>query len=116
LFTNSNYSNEVTFALTAPSLSLMVSSTTQINLSWTDITDENGYKIERSYGNPGAYIQIGTVSANTTLYEDKTVTPFNYYYYRIKAYNDFADSPYSNEAYVAFSGNWSIISSGYFIL
>jgi len=74
-------------------------STITINLSWTDVGGEIGYKIERSFGAPGAYVQIATVGANVTLYSDTTVTPSNTYYYRVRAYNTFGDSPYSNEAY-----------------
>jgi len=78
-------------------LSAVPISTTQIYLFWTDVGGEIDYKIERSFGAPGAYVQIATVDANVTLYSDTTVTPSNTYYYRIRGWNPLGDGPYSNE-------------------
>jgi len=105
-FGNSPYSNEkeAVFSLpTAPSLlTLAVVSFTRIDLSWADnSSNESGFKIERSYGAPGAYVQLATVGTNIISYSDTTVTPSNTYYYRVRAYNPLGDSPYSNEAYIA---------------
>jgi hypothetical protein len=67
-----------------------------IDLSWTDeSTDEMGFKIERSKENEDNYIQISTVVENSTTYEDVNLTSDTVYFYRIRAYNEAADSLYS---------------------
>jgi hypothetical protein len=69
----------------------------QINLSWTDnATDEAGFKIERK--TTGSYIEIASVGANVTSYEDIGLTPSTTYIYRVRAYNIAGYSSYSNEA------------------
>jgi hypothetical protein len=45
----------------------------------------------------GAYSQIGTAGQNATSYADEGVSPGTYYY-RVRAYNDYGNSAYSNEA------------------
>lgn len=66
------------------------------DLSWTDeSTDEWGFKIERSKENEDNYIQIATVAENTTTYEDTNLSGETVYFYRIRSYNEAADSPYS---------------------
>jgi alpha-tubulin suppressor-like RCC1 family protein len=116
-FTNSGYSNELTPVLSAPSpLTLSVVSSTQVNLFWTyNSSEEAGFKIERKTGVGGSYSQIATPTADTTFYPDTTVTPGDTYYYRVRAYNDFVNSQYSNEANTALSApsllSLSVISS-----
>ena len=73
-------------------------SSSQINLSWTDVSNETGYKIERKTGSGGTYSQVGTVGANVTTYSDTGLIVNTTYYYRIRATNTGGDSPYSNEA------------------
>ncbi|MEW5767596.1 MAG: DUF5050 domain-containing protein, partial [bacterium] len=71
----------------------------QINLSWTDNSDnETGFKIERKTGVGGTYNQIATVSVNVTTYQNSGLSPTTAYYYRVRAYNTKGDSLYSNEA------------------
>lgn len=89
----------------------------RIDLSWTDnASNEKGFKIERKSGNNGTWEEIKIVGLDITSYSDITGTGFAYgttYYYRVRAYNDLIDSPYSNEAWMALSGNWSAIAAGY---
>jgi YVTN family beta-propeller protein len=67
-----------------------------IGLSWTDESnDEVGFKIERSKKNEDNYIQIATVAQNSTTFEDVNLSSDTVYFYRIRAYNEAADSPYS---------------------
>ncbi|MEW6680090.1 MAG: FlgD immunoglobulin-like domain containing protein, partial [bacterium] len=64
---------------------------------WLDKSNnELGFKIERK--TTGAYSQITTVGANTTIYKDTGLSANTTYYYRIRAYNTLGDSSYSNEA------------------
>jgi len=72
---------------TAPSnLITTVASQTQINLDWTDSTNEDGFKIERSLDET-AWTQITTVVADTVNHNDAGLTCGTTYYYRVHAYN-----------------------------
>jgi transcriptional regulator CtsR/regulation of enolase protein 1 (concanavalin A-like superfamily) len=73
-------------------------SSSQINLSWTDVATETGFKIERKLGVGGAYSQIATVGAGIVTYNNTGLTPNTTYYYRVRATNAGGDSSYSNEA------------------
>jgi hypothetical protein len=91
------------------SLSAQTVSSSQIDLSWTDNSDnETGFRIERKTGAAGSYSQIDTVGANTTGYNDTDLVPETSYYYRIRAYNAGGDSGYSNEANDQTLPRWSI--------
>ena len=71
----------------------------QLQLNWIDTsTNEDGFKIERAIGSAGTFGQIAIVVANTTSYNDTSVTPGIQYCYRIRAYNSGGDSAYSNAA------------------
>jgi alpha-tubulin suppressor-like RCC1 family protein len=82
----------------APSyLTIIVRSSSQIGLSWTDNSNnESGFKIERKISGT-AYSLLTGVGQNVTSYSDTTVSPGNVYYYRICSYNSFNNSRYSNE-------------------
>ena len=68
----------------------------RIDLSWTDeSSDELGFKIERRRESEDEYRQIATVDENSTTYEDTDLSRDTVYFYRIRAYNEAADSPYS---------------------
>lgn len=70
----------------------------EIDLAWTDNSDdESGFKIERKTGD-GSWAQIDTVSADETTYtDDSSLDPETEYFYRIRAYNVSGESSYSNE-------------------
>jgi alpha-tubulin suppressor-like RCC1 family protein len=70
----------------------------QINLSWIDNSfNEEAFRIERSSTSTNGYSLLVTISANTNSYSNTGLTFGNTYYYRVKAYNSYGDSPYSNE-------------------
>ncbi len=74
-------------------------SSSQINLSWTDNSNnETGFKIERKTGINGTYLQVASTGANIATYSDTGLTAGTTYYYRVRAYNSKGDSAYSNEA------------------
>jgi hypothetical protein len=81
------------------SLTAITASATQINLAWNDNSDnETGFVITRKNGIRGTYAIIAdTVPANSTSYNDTTVSGTDYYY-AVYAYNSFGYSAYSNEA------------------
>ncbi|MCB4790863.1 MAG: fibronectin type III domain-containing protein [Elusimicrobia bacterium] len=77
----------------APSnLSGIATSITQVNLTWSDNSDnEFGFKIKRS-NNGSPFSTIATVDKNITTYSDTSVSPNTGYYYRLQAYNDTGES------------------------
>lgn len=92
-----------TFAMDLPlspsGLSANMAATSQVNLIWTDNSNnEAGFKIERKT-NSASYQQIALVGNNVNVFSDTGLAP-NTYTYRIRAYNDGGDSAYSNEAAV----------------
>ncbi|MFA5073121.1 MAG: PKD domain-containing protein [Nitrospirota bacterium] len=69
----------------------------QINLSWTDNSDnELEYIIERKTSSSGTYTVIATVAKNVATYSDMGLTPGVEYFYQVKATNQIGESAYSN--------------------
>ncbi len=100
---NSGYSNEASVIICpeAPgSVSATAVSSTQINISWTDnSSNETGFRIERSMGNNTSYTEIvSDLPAGTTSYHNTGLAFNTAYYYRVRAYNAYGNSGYSNEA------------------
>lgn len=91
---------------TAPSgLSASAVSSSQINLTWTDNSnDETGFKIERKTGAGGTWSQITTTGADVSSYNNTGLTASTTYHYRVRATNAAGDSSYSNEASATTSG------------
>lgn len=83
----------------APSdLAASTASCSQINLTWTDNSDnEDGFKIERKTES-GTYVEIAAVPADTISYCDTSLDPSQTYYYRVAAYSPAGNSDYPNEA------------------
>ena len=72
------------------------SSSTRVSLSWEDnATGEGGYVVERSAGG-GVFTGISQLPPGSSSYEDSSVSVGTSYSYRIKAFNDFAESFPSN--------------------
>lgn len=83
--------------LLPPSLfSATAVSSSQINLTWSDVANETGFKIERRLGSSGSWSQIATRSANVTSYSDTGRIADTAYSYRVRAYNASGDSDPSN--------------------
>ncbi len=84
----------------APSgLTAIATSRTQINLSWTDNSDnETGFRIERSPNGTTYWTHIATTDANVTAHLDGDLQCGTTYYYRVCAVNDVGLSDYSNVA------------------
>ena len=102
----SGYSNTVpaTTPVAAPaaptSLTASTVSASQINLSWTDNSNnEDGFQIERCQGaSCSNFVQIATVLANVTTYQNTELTAATSYSYRVRANNAGGSSAYSNPA------------------
>jgi len=84
------------------SLTVAVASASQLNLAWTDNgSNEDGFKIERCSGNSCTnFAQIATVGANIRTYSNTGLNKNTIYTYRVRAYNTFGNSAYSNVAAV----------------
>lgn len=104
-YTTSSYSSTtvVTTSLPSPTnltATVSATSTTQINLTWTDNSDnEDEFRLERKTGSSGTYAQIASVATNTTAYANTGVSDGTVYYYRARACNALTCSSYSAEAY-----------------
>jgi alpha-tubulin suppressor-like RCC1 family protein len=108
---------DIPYPLGSPSpplyLLLIIISSSQITLCWTDISiNESGFKVERKFGSTGTYQEIGTTNSNVNSYVDSGIFPPVSIYYRVRSYNKYGDSPYSNEKKVILSGDWFKIVSG----
>jgi hypothetical protein len=74
-------------------------SNNQIDLVWMDnITNEDGFRIERSDDGETNWTELEPVSANITGYSNAGLNPSTIYYYRVFAYNSFGNSNYSSIA------------------
>jgi unsaturated rhamnogalacturonyl hydrolase len=73
-------------------------SSSQINLTWADNSNnEAGFYIERKTGT-SSYVQVASVAANITSYSNTGLAANTTYTYRVRAFNDTGNSSYSNEA------------------
>jgi len=89
---------------TAPSgLVASTTSSSQINLNWTDASNnESGFRIERSLESI-TWTEITTTTANTAVYTNTGLTYNTTYYYRVRSYNTAGNSGYTTVAYATTS-------------
>jgi N-acetylneuraminic acid mutarotase len=104
----SGYSNEVKVTTwsgtpkTPTGLKAIAVSGSQIYLSWNDTSEiEEGFEIQRRVGETGVYMPLATVDAGVSSYSDTGLSALTTYYYRVRAFNRYAYSGYSNEAFTA---------------
>ena len=80
------------------SLSASSGSSSQINLSWSDNSNnETGFDIERS-GDGSNFSALASVDANITTYQNTGLVSNTKYYYRVRAKNSAGNSGWSNTA------------------
>ena len=82
----------------APSLTASAASSSQINLSWTNVAGETGYVVERSADGTSGWSQIGTTAANVTTFQNTGLQMTTTYFYRVRAVNGSGQSVNSNTA------------------
>lgn len=86
-------------------------SATEIVLGWVDNSpNELGFKIESRQGGTGAYQQ--TAITSTSYFTITALAPAATYYFRVRAFNDWSDSAYSNEASTTTYNDWVEIAGG----
>ena len=66
-------------------------SETAINLTWTDVATETGYRVERSVGGDNSFSPIATLAANASSYPDSGLSAGTYDYL-VYAVNGTVDS------------------------
>lgn len=73
-------------------------SSTQINLAWNDLSqDETGFELERSLDGT-TFTQLAVREANTLTHSDLNLTAATQYFYRVRGINAAGASAYSNTA------------------
>lgn len=111
-FGNSDYSNvaqaTTPIGASAPNpptnLKATIISNTQIRITWTDNSqNEAGFRIERST-NGVNFVTLETVPANYFFKTISGLTTNTTYYFRVRAYNTFGNSGYSNITSVTTGG------------
>src|SRR5262249_38516849 len=83
-------------------LTAAAASASRINLAWSDVTGETGFKIERS-PDGASWTQVGTTAAGVTTYQDTSLAAATTYYYRMRAGTSAGNSAPSNVASAATS-------------
>ena len=89
----------------------------QINLSWSDVSTENQYKIFRSLNAAGPFNIIHTSAVNEKVYEDKGLNGEIQYFYKVKATNQHGESEFALPAsgtvkgldYAYYEGSWDML-------
>lgn len=78
-------------------LTAIVTSTSQINLSWVDnSTDEVGFKVYRRSGG-NTWTLLSTLTSNTVTFSNTGLTPGTTYTYQVAAFSNAGESAPSNE-------------------
>src|SRR2546422_5391328 len=97
---NSAYSNMAIVPVAPSGLTATSVSGTQINLAWTDnATNEVGYRLERCSGvGCSNFLEIATVGAGVTTYQNTGLIAGTTYGYRVRAYAAAGTSDYSTPA------------------
>jgi phosphatidylinositol-3-phosphatase len=70
----------------------------QINLAWSDVGGETGYRVERSPNGSNSWAEIASLPADQATYPNTQLTAQQTYFYRVRALNTTGFSPYSNVA------------------
>src|SRR5688500_1801441 len=64
-----------------------------LRLSWNDIySDEDGFRLDRYDASTGITMTIGWLGPDVTNFLDTGLTPGNWYYYNVVAFNSAGDS------------------------
>jgi len=78
---------------TAPVLISATGSATFIELAWSDVDGELGYRVERSSDGTSGWTGIGTTGQDLTSFSDTGLASATVYYYRVVAVTSAGESP-----------------------
>jgi fibronectin type 3 domain-containing protein len=76
----------------------------RVRVTWQDVANETGYKVERRLDGTIDWTQIGTTAQNVVNFVDERVEAGKAYIYRVRAFNDAGNSSYSNTDAVRIPG------------
>lgn len=75
-----------------------------IQLLWQDLSyNEGEFEIHRATNAAGPFVIIGSATAETVTYIDKTFTGNTAYYYKVRSKNSFAESAFTNTVFIVSS-------------
>lgn len=81
-----------------------VTSGNGVTLAWEDTSpNEKGFQIEKRIGPDGQFFHLAEVGPNITTYTDADVVSGQLYFYRVRSFNEYGHSPYSQELQVTVS-------------
>jgi len=81
----------------APTISCSTASASQINVSWTNVANESGYRIYRCTGSTCTPTSlVNSTGVNVVSWSNTGLSASTAYSYRVKAYNSGGESAYSN--------------------
>ncbi|HYE31015.1 MAG TPA: fibronectin type III domain-containing protein [Methylomirabilota bacterium] len=86
-------------APSAPGLSIASVTETSISLTWPDLPNEAGYRLESRVGTSGTWTEIATPAANATTFTHTRLSAGTTIYYRLRAFNNVGTSAYSAEVH-----------------
>lgn len=99
---NSTGYNAVTLLKAPTNVQAQITSTTRIKITWEDNSEnETGYRIERKTGN-GSFVNLKTLAANATEFEDTSAVNGELYTYRVIAFGKSYSGTPSEEVMVPF--------------
>jgi hypothetical protein len=87
-----------------PTILSLTATSTDVDLVWTDVAGETGYRIERS-SDEAIWTTIATTGQDVTAYHDGGLSPATTYVYRVVASNPGGDSLPSDEVQVVTSAS-----------
>src|SRR5207244_4335298 len=68
----------------------------EIDVTWSDVDSETGYRVERSTDGSSDWTTVATTGQDVTMYSDTGLAAGTTYYYRVYAINAGGDSPPSD--------------------
>jgi hypothetical protein len=80
---------------------MATTSSSRVQLQWTNISSETGFLVERRTSGSGSFAEIAKTTENTTSYSDVLTTTDVNFEYRVRAYDvegGMTYSPYTNTA------------------
>jgi len=97
------YSVEVPFPdphAAAPSgLAVTIVSSSRLDLRWTDNSNnEDAFKVDRRQSGTSSWVRLVATVPNATVYSDTGLPSSTHFYYKVKAYNVYGNSAYTDLA------------------